>query len=378
MILNRLRIANLRNHQGTSIECPEGTLLLLGENGAGKTTVLEAISLLSTSRSFVTHQDRSLLRKEAAQYRVDGNFTSTSSSKRCVAITYDTEMGRKQIEMDNALLPTAADLIGLVPTVALSPQHRPITAGGPGERRAFMDFIISQLHHTYLLDLLAYRRALRQRNALLSDHDRRPSDIRATLEAWDASLAEVSLRILRARERFVIEFLPYFRESMRDLTPSNEVIALRYLSSAGVDPSAADAVDAYRQVLVERLEADLRRGSTTIGPHRDELEILLNGFDVRAHASQGQHKTILIALKFAEYRYVDAHLDEVPILLLDDVFSELDDDRLANVLHLVGKLGQTFITSANQAIFHAFPRNNGQNMTLRIDSGVVHTLAEVA
>jgi DNA replication and repair protein RecF len=378
MILNRLRIVNLRNHGQTEIDCPEGTLLLLGENGAGKTTVLEAISLLCTSRSFVTHQDKSLLRRDATQYRVEGLLTSTTTSKRSVSLTYDADPGRKQIEMDNAALPAAADLIGAFPLVALSPQHRPITSGGPGERRSFMDFIVSQLHHAYLLDLITYRRALRQRNALLADHERRSTDLRATLEVWDASLAETAVRILRHRYRFVDEFGPYLVDAMAGVIQQREEIALRYVSSIEIDPFSENASKEYRDLLIRRLDADIRRGTTTGGPHRDELEILLNDLDVRAQASQGQHKTVLIALKLAEYRYLMAHLDEPPILLLDDVFSELDDERLANVLQLVDGLGQTFITSANQGTLRYFPHSRTDNATLRIEGGVAHRLAEVA
>ncbi|MFZ1731863.1 MAG: DNA replication/repair protein RecF [Bacteroidota bacterium] len=378
MILNRLRIVNLRNHGQTEIDCPEGTLLLLGENGAGKTTILEAISLLCTSRSFVTHQDKSLLRRDAELYRVDGWLTSTMTSKRSVSLTYDADTGRKQIEMDNSVLSAAADLIGAFPLVALSPQHRPITSGGPGERRSFMDFIISQLHHAYLLDLITYRRALRQRNALLADHDRRPENVRATLEVWDASLADTAVRILRHRLRFVEEFIPYLVDAMAGVIQHREQVELRYVSSMDIDPFSETACDVYRCLLTSRFDTDIRRGTTTAGPHRDELEILLNGLDVRAQASQGQHKTVLISLKLAEYRYLDTHLDEPPILLLDDVFSELDDERLANVLQLVDGLGQTFITSANHATLRFFPQGRSDNATLRIDSGVVQNLAEVA
>lgn len=378
MILNRISITNLRNHGHTEIDCPNGTLLLLGENGAGKTSVLEAISLLCTSRSFVTHMDRSVLRRDAARFEVTGNFTSSSASARSVRVRYDADPGRKQLEMDNAPLPTASDLIGIFPLVALSPQHRPITAGGPGERRSFIDFVISQLHHRYLLDLIAYRRILRQRNALLADHDRRPADVRATLEAWDASLAESAVRILRHRQRFVEEFVPYLKASMQGMIGDREEVALHYVPTVEIDIAAEDATEAYRAVLARRFETDLRRGSTTVGPHRDELDILLNDLDVRAHASQGQHKTVLISLKLAEYRYLDAQLDETPILLLDDVFSELDDERLANVLRMVDDLGQTFITTANQSTLRAFPQREHRNHTLRIEAGAVYSMAEVA
>ncbi len=378
MILHRLRISHVRNHGHTEIDCPEGTLLLLGENGAGKTTVLESISLLCSTRSFVTHQDRGLLQKDADAFRVEGVFTTDGGSQHEVVMEYHAEQGRKQIDLDHASLPSASDLIGQFPMVALSPQHRPITAGGPGERRSFIDFIISQVHHAYLMDLIAYRRTLRQRNALLSDMDRRPEEIRTTLDAWDASLAETAVRILRRRHRFIEEFTPYFQTAMQGVIGEREQVALQYRSTADIDPEGDAAPAEYHRLLERRFNLDLRRGTTTVGPHRDDMDILLNALDVRAQASQGQHKTVLIALKLAEHRYLDSHLDETPILLLDDVFSELDDDRLASVLQQAQGLGQTFITSANAATLNFFAHADNGNRTLKIENGIVKTLAEVA
>ena len=378
MILNRISITNLRNHGQTDIECPDGTLLLLGENGAGKTTVLEAIAMLCTSRSFVTHLDRAVLRRDAGWFHVEGHFTSCTASRRGVSVRYEEAAARKQIEIDHAPLGASADLIGQFPMVALSPQHRPITAGGPAERRAFMDFIISQLHHAYLLDLMNYRRVLRQRNALLADRERHPSALRGALEPWDATMADTAVRILRHRHAFVAAFLPYLQDTMAGMIPGRETAILRYQSSMDIDPAHPDAVATYREELRRRFDADLRRGTTTAGPHRDELEILLNGHDIRAQASQGQHKTVLISLKLAEYRFLEAGLDEPPLLLLDDVFSELDDERLANVLRLVGGLGQTFITTASRATLRHFPQDDPGNRTMCIEAGMVSKMAQVA
>jgi DNA replication and repair protein RecF len=378
MILNSLRISQLRNHGHTEIACPDGTLLLLGENGAGKTTVLEAVSILCTSRSFVTHQDRGIVRKDCDFYRLEGAFTTAGGSHHDIALTYSAEPGKKQIELDHAALTAASDLIGQFPIVALSPQHRPITAGGPGERRSFVDFIISQVHHTYLMDLFDYRRILRQRNALLSDPVGNPSTIRQTLDVWDASLAESAVRILRRRRTFIEEFTPYFQRAMQGVVGDRELVQLDYRQTADIDLDAADAVSAYHNLLGHRFSTDIRRGSTTVGPHRDDMDILLNGLDVRAQASQGQHKSVLISLKLGEYRFLDTHLDEAPILLLDDVFSELDDIRLAHVLQIVQSLGQTFITTANANTLQFFSQEAHDNLTLRIENGIVSEFAAVA
>jgi DNA replication and repair protein RecF len=213
---------------------------------------------------------------------------------------------------------------------------------------------------------------------LLSDTSRRPEEIHHTLDVWDMSLAETAVRIMKRRNAFITEFIPYFQRSMHGVIGDREQVTMQYRSTADVNTEDGDAVTAYRALLARRFSLDLRRGSTTIGPHRDDVDILLNGLDVRAQASQGQHKTVLISLKLAEHRYLDTHLDEPPILLLDDVFSELDDDRLANVLQLVGGAGQTFITSANAATLQHFAHGPADSLILRIEAGKVTQLAEVA
>jgi DNA replication and repair protein RecF len=378
MILDHLRVTDLRNHAATEIACPQGALLLLGENGAGKTTVLEAISLLCSSRSFVTRQDRGLIATGASGYRVEGEFTTLSQSKRHVRVQFSVDQQRKRIDVDHAPLESAADLIGLAPMVALSPQHRPITTGGPAERRSFIDFVISQAHRSYLDDLIAYRKTLRQRNALLAEAEGRVSAIAGIIDAWDQSLADIGVRILKKRATFIAEFLPYVHQAMRQVIDEDEMLTLRYESTVECDVRSADAVQQFIDELQRKRAGDLRRGSTAIGPHRDDLSIAMNGLDVRAQASQGQHKTILFALKLAEYRYIDEHLDERPILLLDDVFSELDDERLSRVLAVTEHLGQTFITSANNTLFRTLEAMRTRVEVLRIEHGRVYSLADVA
>lgn len=352
--------------------------MLLGENGAGKTTVLEAVSLLCTSRSFVTKHDRGLIATGAEGFIVEGEFTSSTRSRKHIHVEYPGEQQKKKIEVDYSSLESVSDLIGMFPLVALSPQHRPITSGGPAERRSFIDFVISQVHHSYLEDLMLYRRALRQRNSLLVEAEGRLSAIAGVIDAWDHSLAESGVRILRKRAEFIDLFVPYFQRSMLSVIGDREIVDMNYRGSMRMDPTAPDAVAQYAEELLEQRPSDLRRGSSGVGPHRDDLAIMLNELDVRAQASQGQHKTVLISLKLAEYHYLDEHLDERPILLLDDVFSELDDERLTRVLEHASGLGQTFITSANMNMLRAFEPARTIHHALRIDRGAVCTLADVA
>jgi len=371
MILNRLRLNKLRNHSRTDISCPDGVLLLLGENGAGKTTLLEAISLLCTSRSFVTKQDRSLVSRDAEQFSVEGEFTMIGGATRHVRVLFPGDQQKKQIFVDHAALETVAEIIGSFPLVALTPMHRPITAGGPSERRSFIDFVISQVHSSYLMDLIHYRRSLRQRNTLLAEYDGRLSSTLSVLDVWDVSLAECAVRILKRRFRFISDFIPFFREALAGIVGEAEQVDAAYTGSMDCDPFAENAVESYVERLRGKLAGDIKRGTTSIGPHRDDISIRINGLDVRTQASQGQHKSVLIALKLAEYGYLDEHLDERPLLLLDDVFGELDNGRLEKVLQLLGAFGQTFITSATESALEYVPNARVDCTTLRIEAGDV-------
>ncbi len=364
MTIQQLRIRSLRNHRLTTLDCPAGIVLLWGDNGAGKTTVLEGISMLCTTRSFVTTQDRVLLATGDTEFDLGGSFRTDGGSQHTVEVRFGASL-RKSISFDNARVPSSADVIGRFPLVALSPHHRAITAGGPAERRTFIDFVVSQVHHAYLLDLIEYRRILRQRNALLLRADLSYAQRVAQLDPWTRTFAEHAVRIVRKRLAFLAEFFPYFDAAMRDIAAERELPALRYNASADIDYQHADAVDLFEEAARSRVDADVRRGSTGLGPHRDELELLVNGLDVRAHASQGQHKSMLIALKIGEARYLADRLDERPILLFDDIFSELDDVRLSRILDLVRPLGQVFITTANAAVARLMPAGD-------TDIGVYH------
>jgi DNA replication and repair protein RecF len=378
MILTRLRLTHVRNHRHSEIDCPRGIVLLWGENGAGKTSILEAVSMLCTSRSFVSTQDRTLVTKGEDTLRLEGAFLTDNGVAHTVSFAYPGPANRKTILLDNASLESVAELFGRFPLVTLSPQHRAITSGGPAERRGFLDFVVSQVNHAYLLDLMEYRRVLRHRNALLAAHERRTAQLEAQLEPWDCALAACAVRIVRRRASFITAYQPYFVDAMRSIVDGREAPTFRYRNSAEIDTDAADAAEAFREALARCLHHDVRRGATSIGPHRDDLDILLNGMDVRAHASQGQHKTLLISLKVGEWFYLNDHLDERPMFLLDDVFSELDDERLARILRIIPSLGQTFITTANQSILPHVPDIAGGKALYRVDGGTVLAYAEAA
>lgn len=377
MILESLRLHHVRNHRLSAIDCPPNITLLWGDNGAGKTSILEAISLLCMSRSFVTRQVRTLLPDGADLLRIDGRFRTDGGSTREVRFSYSPDSREKEILVDHVPLPSAAELIGQFPLVVLSPHHRGITAGAPVERRSFMDFVIAQVSHAYLLDLIEYRRIARHRAAVIAQTNDR-ARIRRDLEPWNRSFAAHAVRIVRKRMDFLEHFRPYIDETLSAISESRDTPTIAYLGTAECDIAAVGAEDRFLDTLERRTDADIRMRSNTIGPHRDDVRFTLNGLDVRVQASQGQHKSVLIALKIAEARYLNDHLDESPMLLFDDIFSELDDDRLARVVDVLADIGQTFITAANASILRALPVRAPYNGTYQVREGAVLPCEEPA
>lgn len=375
MILQSLRLKDVRIHRHSTLNCPPGLVILYGENGAGKTSVLEAISCLCSSRSFVTSQEKSLLGNDADFFEVSGTFCSDGGSTHTVGFRYPIA-GRKQIELDFAPLQQSADLIGRFPIVILSPQHRMVTSGAPSERRSFMDFAIAQIHHRYLVDLLEYRRILRQRNALLARNDVSQSYLFEQLDAWDRTCASHAARIIRERLLFLDAFRPYVVEMMNLISAEREAIRLEYRSTVeGIEHGALE--QECHAALLNRRSTDIKMKTTTVGPHRDDLVMSFNDLDVRSHASQGQHKSLLVALKIAEFHYMSDRLEERPILLLDDVFGELDDERLARIVPLVRSLGQTFITTAHSSVLRQCAVDT-ESEVFMIERGTIASLKEAA
>ncbi|MAT39785.1 MAG: hypothetical protein CL946_09300 [Ectothiorhodospiraceae bacterium] len=369
MILRRLSVENIRNHRRTEREFPGSGVLLWGENGAGKTALLESIAMLCTSKSFVTSTDKHLIANGAEFAKVRGEFLSDGGSVYTVDLTMPTN-GRKKLLLNNANI-SSVDLVGTFPLVYLAPQFRTITAGGPSERRTFLDTVLSQASHSYLTDLVEYRRALKQRNALLSEQERGRSTLRELTETWTHSLARLGARIARHRLAFVDGFSPVFTSVYSRIAPDAEVPSLSYSSEVLSCYTAEEPQAALMEAYQARFESDYVRKTTTLGIHRDDLEMQIDGMDVRASASQGQHKSLLTALKIAEYSYLNEKVDEQPLLLLDDVFSELDELRLQRILSIVSEVGQTFITSANENVRDFLPTAWDKYLALKVRDGQV-------
>ena len=362
MRIRRLFFRNIRNHAETELHAAERVNVITGLNGQGKTTILEAIALCSLTRSFVATQDAALLRRDTTSLvsRLEG--VSDYGVPRRIQVRYSAESG-KSIELDGSPATNAAQVIGSAPTVVLSPDLKSITSGPPIQRRRFLDLVLSQAKRRYLEDLIHYRRLLKQRNAILSSARRSGRSIDPVLiEPWDEGLIDRGARLMMERTKFLNEFKPILRETADEVALGVDEVSLEYAPDSVDGPmtSVHDYRDAlwYRSKEVRHKEE--RRGTTLFGPHRDDFEMMINGGDVRVSASQGQHKTLLIGLKVAEFHYLARQCAETPVILLDDIFGDLDARRAERVYDITRNLAQVFITVVS---FDALPFLRGRSLS---------------
>lgn len=376
MILRTLQVRSFRAHSETQVTFAPKVNLIYGPNGSGKTNLLEAVHYLCLSKSFVTSQDTYALRKGHPYFEVEGDFEGHRRATLRVRLVYVPSEG-KRIFINGAPLERLSEIVGVLPVVVFSPEDQTLTAGGPEERRRFLNNIMSQARPVYLDDLLKYRRALRQRNELLLQGRRtRQAPQPAVLASWDAELVALGSRIIAARLRFLHTFKRFLGEAYARIEAVAEKPTITYTTIDALDPEldAAGIADVYRRKLAHVARREREQGRTLVGPHRDELVFRLNDFEVRRFASQGQHRTFGMALKLAQYFYLYDRLDEQPLLLLDDVFDTLDAERARAFLDLLrgDAVGQSLITAAQRPLFdQALSFEEPPHRAIRIAGGQV-------
>ncbi len=373
MIVGSIRVCNFRNHRESVLEFGDGVNALLGDNGEGKTNILEAISYLSLTKSFYASADATVVQIGQDGFEIEGVIVSGGGVAHRVHVGYDVPGAVKVYEIDGARPERLSSVIGQFPIVILSPENGAITFGGPAERRRFMDLTLSQISPAYLETLFEYRRVVRQRNRLLLDARMRGTQPEALLEPWDEGLALHGSILVERRQKFVEEFAGYVVRSYGDLVEGGGErpgIVYETMCVMGGGSAQREAVaDGIRGLVRHLRSEELRRGTTLVGPHRDNLRFTLSDVPVQEYASQGQHKSFLVALKIAEFAYLRERRGERPILLLDDVFSELDGRRSARMLHLVEGLGQTIITATEVRPFGAAIVWNDANRKFTVERG---------
>lgn len=351
MVIRSVSVEQFRNHERTELRCAPDVNVLSGLNGSGKTSILEAISFCAIAKSFVPVPDQAVIQ----------HGTSSSSAAvhaiRDVDVPYSVSVEiragvRKKISNSAKTSCTPRDIIGEMPIVALSPDHKSITFGGPSERRAFLDGVMAQSSRRYAELLFEHRRILKHRNALLQLVAAGQAGMQE-LDLWTSQFIAVSAEIVDRRAAFIREFTPRIESIYETISAQRESITIVYQPDCADELVDHEFTAPYITELYQKQAQDLRnreisREVTMFGPQKDEMLFCINGGLVRETASQGQHKSLLIALKIAECELLHERCNERPIVLLDDVFSELDNERSARVLEEIIRMGmQCFVTTTN-------------------------------
>ncbi len=337
MRVTGLRLVNFRNYPSLTLRPDAGLCVLTGENAAGKTNVLESLFLCSLGRSHRTVRDGEMVRagENFASVSVDVETRGGPRRIECKLSSGD----RKKLTIDGAPLVRSGELLGCLNVVMFAPEDLALVKDGPGERRRFLDMAISQLRPSYYYTLQQYNNALKQRNALLKDSEAMDFD---ALACWDEQLSVLGAAIILSRAELVERLGLIAAEQHETLSDGAEALLVEY--EPNVAPQASnDLVKTLRLALADTAERDMYRGSTSVGPHRDDIKLLINRTDVRIYGSQGQQRTTVLSLKLAQLEILREEKDDSPVLLLDDVFSELDRNR-QKMLLIAAQDCQTFLT----------------------------------
>lgn len=348
MRVKKVQLTNFRNHTDSTLEFTGGINFITGANAQGKTSILEALSYACLTRSFLQQSDAAVPKFGNDDFGVDAIIETDSGIVNRVRVGYETGTGKKRYYLDANEMKKSSEVIGMFPIVVLSPGDFALTGGAPAERRRFADIVLSQVSRSYLEELSEYRRALKQRNKVLLDAKLNNALDRGLLVAWTEALVAHGTKVISRRRQFIDEFQEPFGSAYRSLVETGETPTMKYQPSFD---GGDDMESAFRNKLKELERIEKARGSTLAGPHRDDIGFFLNGTPIREFASQGQHKTFLVALKIAEFHYIRQVLGETPAMLLDDVMTELDYTRATKTIQTISKLGQSFITATDMLNF---------------------------
>lgn len=345
MSLRSITLTNFRSYHERKFDFKASVNIIVGPNGSGKTNLLESIYVLSTSKSFRVSDDE-LIEKNQPWYRIEGK-----SSQGEVVVTYDAlkpKPQRKKLKIDKKNV-TITELIGYNPTSLFEPTHLQLIHGSPELRRRFLDGVLSQLDSEYLKTLQRYRKALKHRNALLRQHN----PLTDQLFVWNVQISQFGAIIDQKRRALIDEYNQDIQKLYSEFSDDKVEISLRYISSI----SAQDYASKMMDELERRLPRDLALGSTSVGPHRADFAVSYDKSTLESRGSRGEVRTVILVLKLLELRQIEKLSKYKPILLLDDVFSELDSARRQAVVDHLKKY-QVFITTTDaDAVLKYFPKH---------------------
>lgn len=339
MILKKLSIINYKNIAQAELEFSPKINCFIGNNGMGKTNLLDAVYYLSFCKSHNNPIDSQIICHDAHVCMLQGKYEMNAHAEEDIYCGIRRRQ-KKQFKRNKKEYEKLSDHIGFIPLVMISPADNELITGGSDERRKFMDMGISQFDKDYLHALVRYNKALQQRNALLKNESEYIDT--TLLELWEEQMVEAGLFIFEKRNAFIAEFTPVFNEFYTRISRSGEQVSFHYTSQLS-EGNFSDTLRASRR-------HDMALGYSTAGIHRDELEMLLDGFPIKKVGSQGQNKTYFVSMKLAQFHFLLKTGDKTPILLLDDIFDRLDAQRVEEIVKVVSgnEFGQIFISDTNR------------------------------
>lgn len=359
MVLNNLRLQNFKNYKESSISFSPGLNFIYGNNGNGKTNLLEAVSFLCFTKSFMQTSESDCIKYGTDYFEISGAFENDLGVTHKVSLGYQRETGAKKFLLNNDPISKLSDFFGSFPLVVLSPQDMKLTTGTQGERRRNFDILISQVSRIYFDDLKKFNKIIKQKNSLLKENlvKRRysPGELKRLLEAWNDELVDFAARIVIKRLEFIQEFKPFLSVFFKEIVGNEYEPVIDYQSEVRLSLNEQELKSSIAESLEEKFSLETIRGLSLIGPHRDHFVFSLykpDGlFDVKIFASQGEHKTYITSLKLAEFSYLKEKLETMgtgePIILLDDVFSDLDRNRIEKICRMLPMCRQIFLTTTN-------------------------------
>jgi DNA replication and repair protein RecF len=383
MFLQSLQLRHFRNYQEQYIEFTAPKTILLGNNAQGKSNLLEAVELLATLRSHRMAKDKELVQESEPISQIKA-VLKREAGINDLTLTLRRN-GRRTVNLNGENLRKQTDFLGVLNAVEFSSLDLDLVRGSPEVRRHWLDTLLVQLEPVYAYILQQYHQVLRQRNAFLKRHleTLNLASINSELSVWDAQLATTGTRVIRRRDRAIQRLAPIAAKWHASISGSTEVLQVKYASNVPLEESNLERVQeqaqekaqqkvqqAFFDKIQQRAIAELHQGTTLVGPHRDEVELTINQTPARQYGSQGQQRTLVLALKLAELQLIEEVVGEPPLLLLDDVLAELDPSRQNQLLDAIQDRFQTLITTTHLGSFDSQWLKSSQ--ILSVKSGEIY------
>ncbi len=365
MYIKTVDLHKYRNYDSLHIELSDGCNIFYGKNAQGKTNIIEAIFLCAVGRSHRTPKDVELIKIEEDIYRVDLDVSKTGEDTN-ISVCFDNQVGKKY-KVNEIPLKRTSELIGNINAVIFSPEEIMMIKQGPSERRRFTNMTISQIKPLYYKTLQKYLHVVKQRNAILKKMFLGMEDGKE-LMVWNDVLASVGAQIMAERRDFVKRMSVKLTNNHMKLSDGKEKLEIVYRPSFNIDDcnSTAEIKKKFIKVLEESATREKQRAMTLFGPQRDDYEFIINGISLKHYGSQGQQRTAILALKISEVEIMHEETDEMPVLLLDDVKSELDENRQEILFNTIKNI-QTIITCTEKETFNY----DGNTKVFHVDNGTI-------